>query len=142
MDEADLDQGWGILWDEKYAGQILMFNNSRDAFAIAAKMIGRSINPTTVEEVEDAAEKLKEQKSVVQAYVMDEVFDKMSGGEAALAPYYAGDGITMAEDNPDLTMFIPEEGTNQYIDAKMCIRDRCGTSAKRNCKWPCASKIL
>ena len=63
------------------------------------KMIGRSINPTTVEEVEDAAEKLKEQKSVVQAYVMDEVFDKMSGGEAALAPYYAGDGITMAEDN-------------------------------------------
>lgn len=120
VDEADLDQGWGILWDEKYAGQILMFNNSRDAFAIAAKMIGRSINPTTVEEVEDAAEKLKEQKSVVQAYVMDEVFDKMSGGEAALAPYYAGDGITMAEDNPDLTMFIPEEGTNQYIDA-MCI---------------------
>ena len=90
VDESDLDQGWGILWDEKYAGQILMFNNSRDAFAIASKMIGQSINPTTVEEVEAAAEKLKEQKSVVQAYVMDEVFDKMSGGEAALAPYYAG----------------------------------------------------
>ena len=71
VDESDLDQGWGILWDEKYAGQILMFNNSRDAFAIASKMIGQSINPTTVEEVEAAAEKLKEQKSVVQMCIRD-----------------------------------------------------------------------
>ncbi|BFJ87048.1 spermidine/putrescine ABC transporter substrate-binding protein [Ruthenibacterium sp. CLA-JM-H11] len=120
VDEADLQQGWKILWDEDYAGQILMFNNSRDAFAIALKILGYSLNPTTTEEVEEAADLLKEQKPVVQAYVMDEVFDKMIGGEAALAPYYAGDGITMAQDNPDLAMFIPEEGTNQYIDG-MCI---------------------
>lgn len=120
VDEADLEQGWGILWDEKYAGQILMFNNSRDAFAIAAKMIGNSLNPTSEQEVSAAAEKLKEQKTVVQAYVMDEVFDKMSAGEAALAPYYAGDGITMSQENPDVAMFIPSEGTNLYMDG-MCI---------------------
>ena len=66
-----------------------MFNNSRDAFAIAGKLLGNSINPGSVQEIEQAAEKLKEQKSVVQSYVMDEVFDKMGGGEDALAPYYA-----------------------------------------------------
>ena len=120
VDEADLEQGWGLLWDEKYTGQILMFNNSRDAFAIAGKMMGKSLNPASVKEIEQAAEKLKAQKSVVQAYVMDEVFDKMGGGEAALAPYYAGDGITMMDDNEDLAMFIPAEGSNLYIDA-MCI---------------------
>ena len=93
-----------------------MFNNSRDAFAIAGKLLGNSINPGSVQEIEQAAEKLKEQKSVVQSYVMDEVFDKMGGGEAALAPYYVGDGVTMMADNPDLAMFIPAEGTNIYID--------------------------
>ena len=120
VDEGDTSAGWGILWDEKYAGQILMFNNSRDAFAIAGKMLGGSLNPSSVEEVEASAEKLKQQKSVVQAYVMDEIFDKMGGGEAAVAPYYVGDGITMMEDNPDLAMYLPGEGTNIYIDA-MCI---------------------
>lgn len=120
VDEADLEQGWGLLWDEKYAGQILMFNNSRDAFAIAGKMRGESLNPATVEDVQADAEKLKEQKSVVQAYVMDEVFDKMAGEEAALAPYYAGDGLTMMADNPALAMFLPAEGTNRFGDA-MCI---------------------
>lgn len=124
VDEADLAQGWGILWDEKYAGQILMFNNSRDAFAIAGKLLGNSINPQSEQEIAQAAEKLKEQKSVVQSYVMDEVFDKMSGGEAALAPYYVGDGVTMMADNPDLALFLPEEGTNLYLDA-MCIPKGC-----------------
>ena len=120
VDEGDLSQGWGILWDEQYANNILMFNNSRDAFAIACKMLGRSLNPQSLSDVEDAAQKLKEQKGVVQSYVMDEVFDKMSGGEAALAPYYTGDGMTMMEDNPDLAIFLPAEGTNRFVDA-MCI---------------------
>lgn len=128
VDESDLEQGWGLLWDEKYAGNILMFNNSRDAFAIAGKMLGGSINPTTQKEVDASADKLKQQKTVVQAYVMDEVFDKMGGGEAALAPYYAGDGMTMMADNPDLAMFIPPEGTNIYIDA-MCIPKGCRNKA-------------
>ncbi|MCI6640498.1 MAG: spermidine/putrescine ABC transporter substrate-binding protein [Pygmaiobacter massiliensis] len=111
---------WDILWDEKYAGNILMFNNSRDAFAIAQAKLGLSLNPTTTEEIDQAVEELKAQKSVVQAYVMDEIFDKMTGGEAALAPYYAGDAITMIGDNPDLAFAIPKEGTNYFVDA-MCI---------------------
>lgn len=124
VDEADLAQGWGILWDEKYAGQILMFNNSRDAFAIAGKLLGHSINPRSAADIEQAAEKLKEQKSVRPGYVMDEVFDKMCGEEAALAPYYVGDGVTMMADNPNLALFLPEEGTNLYIDA-MCVPKGC-----------------
>ena len=111
---------WDALWDVEYAGNILMFNNSRDAFAIAAKKLGMSLNPQTVEEVEIIAQELKDQKNVVQAYVMDEIFDKMSGGEAALAPYYAGDAITMMDESPNLDFVIPAEGTNYFVDA-MCI---------------------
>ena len=118
VDEAPTS--WDVMWDEKYENSILMFNNSRDAFAIAAKRLGMSLNPSTVEEVETIAEELKAQKSLVQAYVMDEIFDKMEGGEAALAPYYAGDALVMMDENPDLGFAIPEEGTNYFVDA-MCI---------------------
>ena len=111
---------WDAMWDPQYENSILMFNNSRDAFAIAAKRLGMSMNPTTVEEVETIAEELKAQKSLVQAYVMDEIFDKMEGGEAALAPYYAGDALVMMDENPDLGFAIPEEGTNYFVDA-MCV---------------------
>ena len=111
---------WGALWDQQYKGNVLMFNNSRDAFAIAFKKLGMSLNPSSTEEIQKAAEELKKQKGVVQAYVMDEIFDKMEGGEAALAPYYAGDAITMIKENPDLAFVIPKEGTNYFVDA-MCV---------------------
>ncbi len=120
VDEADLEQGWGLFWDEKYAGQMLMFNNSRDAFAIASKYIGNSLNPQTQEEIDAATQALKEQKPLNQSYVMDEVFDKMQGNEAAFAAYYAGDGVTMMENNEALAMFVPHQGSNMYVDA-MCI---------------------
>lgn len=120
VDEADLEQGWNLLWDPRYTGQILQFNNSRDCFAMALKTLGRSMNPTSTQDIDDALVKLQEQKPLVQAYVMDEVFDKMEGDEAALAPYYTGDGLTMIAENPSLGMFIPEEGTLQCVDA-MCI---------------------
>ena len=74
---------WADLWDEQYAGSILMFNNSRDAYAIAAFKEGRSVNPATTDEVDQVMEQLKAQKPLVQAYVMDEIFDKMIGGEEA-----------------------------------------------------------
>ena len=111
---------WADMWDVEYTDSILMFNNSRDAVAIAAKKLGQSLNPASLEEVERCMAALKEQKNLVQAYVMDEIFDKMEGGEAALAPYYAGDAITMIEDNPDLAFVFPEEGSNLYVDA-MCV---------------------
>ena len=118
VDEAPTS--WSALWDVQYAGNVLMFNNSRDAYAIAAKKNGLSLNPSSVEEVDQVMQDLQEQKSVVQAYVMDEIFDKMEGGEAAMAPYYAGDALTMIEDNPDLAFVHPEEGVNFFVDS-MCI---------------------
>ena len=118
VDEAPTS--WSALWDMQYANNVLMFNNSRDAYAIAAKKLGRSLNPSSVEEVQEVMQELKDQKSVVQAYVMDEIFDKMEGGEAALAPYYAGDALTMIADNPDLAFVHPEEGVNFFVDS-MCI---------------------
>jgi len=112
---------WKILWDKKYAGKILMFDNPRDSFGIAQKILGYSYNSTNVEEWENAAKLLKEQKPLVQAYVMDQIFDKMSSGDAWLAPYYAGDAATLVEDNPDIGFAIPtKEGTNFFVDA-VCI---------------------
>ncbi len=111
---------WAALWDERYKGDILMFDNSRDAFAIASAKLGLSLNPASDADIDKAAAELEKQRDVVQAYVMDQIFDKMEGGEAALAPYYAGDAITMTETNPDLAFVIPKETVNFFIDA-MCI---------------------
>lgn len=119
VDEEDVG-GWDLLWNEKYMGDILMFSNSRDALAISEKRLGFSFNTTDPEEIDAAFDELKKQKPLVQAYVMDEIFDKMQGGEAAIAPYYAGDAIVMLADNPDLAYYVPEEGTNLFTDA-MCI---------------------
>ena len=120
VDPEDNVASWNILWNEKYAKDILMFSNSRDAFAISQFRLGYSVNTTDESELEQAAYELSKQKVLVQAYVMDEIFDKMGGGEAALAPYYAGDAITMMADNPDLDFAVPEEGTNVFVDA-ICI---------------------
>lgn len=98
-------------------GDILMFANPRDDFGIALKRLGYPMNPENEQQLREATELLKDQKMLVQAYVMDEIFDKMIGGEAAIAPYYAGDAITMMADNEDLGYFVPEEGTNRFVDA-------------------------
>ena len=112
---------WSILWNEKYAGKILMFDNPRDAFGIAQKLLGFSYNSTDRQQWLDAAALLEQQKPLVQAYVMDQIFDKMASGEAWLAPYYAGDAATLVEDNPDIGFAIPtKEGTNFFVDA-MCV---------------------
>lgn len=115
---------WADLWDVEYAGNVLMFNNSRDAYAIAAKKLGLSLNPSSVEEVTTVMQELQKQKPIVQAYVMDEIFDKMEGSEAAMAPYYAGDALTMIADNPDLAFVSPTEGVNFFVDS-MCIPVTC-----------------
>lgn len=112
--------GWDILWNEKYKGNILMFDNPRDAFAIAENMLGYSMNTESPEELRAAADKLKEQKPLIQAYVMDQVFDKMGAKEAAVAPYYAGDAVTLMADYENLGFAIPKTGTNIFVDA-VCI---------------------
>ena len=120
VDEADVT-GWELLWNEKYAGKILMFDNSRDAFGIAEYLLGYDVNTTDETELQDCAAKLAEQKPVVQQYVMDQIFDAMENEEAWIAPYYAGDYLTMVEENPDLAFYRPTaQGYNMFIDA-MCI---------------------
>ncbi len=112
---------WKVLWDEQYKGKVLMFNNPRDAFAVAQFALGQSINTTDMADWDAAADYLLEQrKNVKPEYVMDEVFIKMESGEYAFATYYAGDYELMVENNPDLEFVFPEEGVNTFYDA-MCI---------------------
>lgn len=111
---------WSLMWDERHSGNILQFNNSRDAFGTAQYYLGLDVNSDDESDWRKALEKLKEQKDVVQGYVMDEIFNKMENGSAAIAAYYAGDFLTMYENNEDLEFFYPAEGTNLYVDA-MCI---------------------
>ena len=111
---------WQLMWDERHRGNILQFNNSRDAFGTAQYFLELDVNSTDETEWRKALEKLKEQKKVVQGYVMDEIFNKMENGSAAIASYYAGDFLAMYENNEDLEFFYPAEGTNLYVDA-MCI---------------------
>ena len=114
------DVDWDLLWNEDYTDQILMFDNPRDAFAIGELMMGYSLNTESSEELENVARKQTQQKKIVQAYVMDEIFDKMGAGDALIAPYYAGDALTILEENEDLDFVVPKSGTNLFIDA-MCI---------------------
>ncbi|MEY8281345.1 spermidine/putrescine ABC transporter substrate-binding protein [Oscillospiraceae bacterium 52-8] len=123
MVEKEVDS-WDILWDMDYAGQILMFNNSRDAFGIALKKLGYLMNTTDKDQLKEAADLLKEQKPMVQAYVMDEIFDKLGAGEAAIAPYYAGDYALIKADNPDIAFAFPKEGVNRFVDAA-CVPKDC-----------------
>ena len=121
VDEADVaDESLDLLWNEKYAGKILMFDNPRDSFGIALTKLGYSMNSETDSEWLEAAKILSEQKPIVQAYVMDAIFDKMESGEAWIAPYYAGDALIIQETNPDVKFFIPKEGTNMFFDS-MCV---------------------
>ena len=113
---------WGAMFDEKYAGQVLMINNSRDALMAALCYLGYDINTTDEAQLTEAFQLVKnaKDKGVYQAFVMDEVFGKMEGGNAAITMYYAGDYLTMLENNEDLAFVIPEEGSNWFVDA-MCV---------------------
>ena len=121
VSKDDTDFGkWSLLWDEDYAGNILQFNNPRDAFGTAQFYLGYSINSNDETEWRNALKVLKNQKSVVQGYVMDEIFNKLKGGSAAVAPYYAGDFFTMYADNELLDFYYPEGATNVFVDA-LCV---------------------
>lgn len=115
---------WSLMWDPAYTDDILTFNNPRDAFAIAQFLLGIDLNTTDKADWDTAAAKLKEQNAILQQRVMDDVFNKMEGGNAAIAPYYAGDFLTMVENNPDLAFVYPKEGTNIFVDS-VCIPANC-----------------
>ena len=120
VDEADVT-GWELLWNEKYAGKILMFDNSRDAFGIAQYLLGYDVNTTDKDELRACADKLYEQKPLVQQYVMDQIYSYMENEEAWIGVYYAGDCVMMMESNENLAFYLPEnQGFNLFIDS-MCI---------------------
>jgi len=109
--------GWDLLWSDKYPNKIMMFNNPRDALAIALNKLGYSMNTTDEAQIRAAADELKKQTF---DYKMDEFFERLPNEDAYMMPYYAGDFLTVKADNDDLEFFIPESGTNIFNDA-MCI---------------------
>ena len=120
VDEADVT-GWELLWNEKYAGKILMFDKSRDAFGIAQYKLGYDVNTTDKAELQACADELGVQKPLVRQYVMDQIYATMEGENAWIGVYYAGDCMMMMENNPDLRFYLPEDqGFNLFIDS-MCI---------------------
>ncbi len=116
MVEEPIDS-WTVLWDEKYADNILMQDSVRDAFMVALKLNGYSMNTLDKEELETAKNSLIEQKPLVQAYVIDQVRDKMIGDEAAIGVIYSGEAIYTQRENENLEYVIPKEGTNVWIDS-------------------------
>lgn len=112
----DVVDSWDILWDEKYAGQILMQDSVRDIYMVALMKNGFSCNSLDENELSIATQDLIDQKPLVQAYVVDEVRDKMIGNEAAIGVIYSGEAIYTQRENPDLEYVIPKEGTNVWID--------------------------
>ena len=114
---------WDILWDEKYADNILMQDSVRDAFMVALKKNGNSMNTTDTAELTAAKDALVAQKPLVQAYVIDQVRDKMIGNEAAIGVIYSGEAIYTQRENPDLEYVIPEEGTNVWIDSWVILKN-------------------
>ena len=108
---------WSVLWDEKYKDNILMQDSVRDAFGVTLKYLGYSLNSTDLDELTEARDLLIKQKPLVQAYVIDQVRDKMIGNEAAIGVIYSGEAIYTQMENPDLEYVIPEEGSNIWIDS-------------------------
>ncbi len=130
---TDKVDSWNILWDEKYSGQILMQDSVRDAYMVALLKNGYSMNTTDQAQIDKATEDLIAQKPLVQAYVVDQVRDKMIGEEAALGVIYSGEAIYTARENPDLEYVIPKEGTNIWIDSWVITKDSKNVSNAE--KW-------
>ena len=114
---------WAQLWDEKYRDEILMQDSVRDAFMVAEKIYGYSMNTLDEKELSAAKDALIAQKPLVQAYVIDQVRDKMIGGEAAIGVIYSGEAIYTKYENSDLEYVIPEEGTNVWIDSWVILKN-------------------
>jgi len=108
---------WSILWDEDYKKKIFMYDSQRDSLMVALKLLGYSMNTHDLDELQQAKEKLIEQKPLVYAYVGDSVIQQMIDGEAYLAVVYSGDAAYIMDNNPNMSFAIPKEGTNFWIDS-------------------------
>jgi len=134
VDAADVEeQSWGLMWNEKYSGKIIMFNNPRDAFAVSMFYNGINVNTTNEGEWNTVYESLLEQKPLLKGYYMDEIFNQMEGENSYIGVYYAGDCLSMMDNNENLAFYYPVEGTNSFVDA-MCI--------PKNAKNPGAAELF
>lgn len=143
VDAADVDENsWDLLWNEKYSGKVLMFNNQRDAFGVAEAKLGYSLNSENQEELEACYQELVKQTPVVQGnYYGDEIFDKMESGEAVIAPYYNGDLLMIQETNEYVKGYIPPHA-NTFIDS-MCVPTCCQnkSAAEKYINFMCREDI-
>ena len=116
---------WSAMFDPKYAGEVVMIRNSRDALAAGLLYLGYDVNTTDTAQIQEAYQLLADAKAqgVYQGFYMDEIFQKMEGGNAAITMYYAGDYLSMLENNPDLAFVVPEEGSNWFVDAMCILKD-------------------
>ncbi len=114
---SDNVDSWDILWDEKYSGQIYMYDSQRDSLMVALKRLGYSLNTTNEAELLEAQQSLFDQKPLVQAYFGDQIRDKMIGEEGALAVVYSGDALYCMTENPNLAYALPKEGSNTWFDS-------------------------
>ena len=120
---TDPVDSWNILWNEKYKGQILMQDSARDAMMIPLKLMGRSMNETDKNVLTEAQAMLVKQKPLVQAYVVDEVKEKLIGSEAAMGVVFSGEALIVLRENPNMAFAIPKEGTNFWIDGWVITKD-------------------
>lgn len=144
MVDEEVDS-WEMLWNEKYKGKIFMLDSSRDSICAALSLLGYSINTTDEEELEEAKQKLIDQIPLVGGYLVDDIKDKMIGGEGALCIAWAGDAEYCMSQNEDLEYIIPKEGSNIFFDS-MCIpktaKNKAGAEAFINfmCKPEISAK--
>ena len=124
VDEEDLSQGWDLLMNEKYKGNLYMYDSERDSFMIALKALGYSMNTTDEKEIEEAYEWLIRQRNTMDPiYAGDDVIDNMISGNKAIAVVYSGDGSYIMSENPELEYLTPQQGTNVWYDAMLITRD-------------------
>ena len=124
MDEADLEQGWELLKNTRYKGDLYMYDSERDSFMIALKALGYSMNTTDPDEIQAAFEWLVEQRNTMDPiYAGDDVIDNMISGNKSIAVVYSGDASYIISENPELDYFTPQQGTNIWCDGMVITRD-------------------
>lgn len=124
VDKKDLKEGWNILKNQKYSGQIYMYDSERDSFMVALKALGYSMNTTDKKQLDEAYNWLIEQsETMAPVYVGDDVMDNMISGNKAMAVVYSGDGAYIIDENENMDFFIPEQGSNVWIDGMVITKD-------------------
>ncbi len=123
VNKKDLKQGWDILKNKKYSGDIYMYDSERDSFMVALKSLGYSMNTKDKKQLKQAYNWLMEQnKTMKPVYVGDDVIDNMISGNKAMAVVYSGDGAYIISENENMDFFIPDQGSNVWVDSMVVTK--------------------